>query len=326
MPLPQALLDRLKNRGIIRQEPSNEPHLDQEEEVIAEDYDEPIKSTGFTESFVGVTKGLVVTGCPNKYNIYHDCGDFCRKKWGSGKSTPSPGTTRKYQRLLKRYPLPEGWQDVWEPGIACYYFWNTSNDEVSWLPPTHPKAKVTVSAAKFRAMMRENDSDEDRSENEDDDDDHEEGDSDGDSDGKQASGTSSGSSSDIDSGSDSEPERKKPKASPRKGPSFFPAKAGPSSKGPFSDRQRPYDYGRDRGRGRGSGRAANKNDLDPMDPSSYSDTCPRGKWSDGLEVRGEAKSGVDPTAAGPLFQMRPYPNPGAVLRMNQQKPDDDDDD
>lgn len=38
----------------------------------------------------------------------------------------------------------------------------------------------------------------------------------------------------------------------------------------------------------------------------------RGSWSDGLAV--EAKSGVDTTASGPLFQMRPYPNPGAVLR------------
>lgn len=25
-----------------------------------------------------------------------------------------------------------------------------------------------------------------------------------------------------------------------------------------------------------------RNDLDPMDPSSYSDSCPRGRWSDGL--------------------------------------------
>lgn len=39
---------------------------------------------------------------------------------------------------------------------------------------------------------------------------------------------------------------------------------------------------------------------------------PRGSWSDGLTV--EAKSGVDTTASGPLFQMRPYPSPGAVLR------------
>lgn len=54
-----------------------------------------------------------------------------------------------------------------------------------------------------------------------------------------------------------------------------------------------------------------------MDPASYSNTCPRGKWSDGLENKADAKSGVDPTASGPLFQMRPYPAPGAILRMNK---------
>jgi polyglutamine-binding protein 1 len=55
------------------------------------------------------------------------------------------------------------------------------------------------------------------------------------------------------------------------------------------------------------------NELDPMDPSSYSDV-PRGKWSDGLE--GHTKTGVDDTASGPLFQMRPYPSPGQILKMN----------
>lgn len=29
------------------------------------------------------------------------------------------------------------------------------------------------------------------------------------------------------------------------------------------------------------------NDLDPMDPASYSENCPRGKWSDGLETKGD---------------------------------------
>lgn len=60
------------------------------------------------------------------------------------------------------------------------------------------------------------------------------------------------------------------------------------------------------------------NDLDPMDPASYSD-IPRGKWSDGLEKSSEAKTGVDTTASGPLFQMRPYPNPGAVLKLNAKR-------
>jgi len=55
--------------------------------------------------------------------------------------------------------------------------------------------------------------------------------------------------------------------------------------------------------------------LDPMDPAAYSDV-PRGTWSTGLPDQSTAKSGVDSTASGPLFQQRPYPNPGAILRAN----------
>uniref|UniRef100_A0A8C3V0G3 Polyglutamine-binding protein 1 n=1 Tax=Catharus ustulatus TaxID=91951 RepID=A0A8C3V0G3_CATUS len=58
-------------------------------------------------------------------------------------------------------------------------------------------------------------------------------------------------------------------------------------------------------------------ELDPMDPSAYSD-APRGSWSTGLPKRNEAKTGADTTAAGPLFQQRPYPSPGAVLRANAE--------
>ncbi|XP_041712353.1 polyglutamine-binding protein 1-like [Coregonus clupeaformis] len=69
-------------------------------------------------------------------------------------------------------------------------------------------------------------------------------------------------------------------------------------------------------------------EMDPMDPSAYSD-APKGNWSTGLPKRNEAKTGADTTAAGPLFQQRPYPSPGAVLRANaanKKPPSDDDDD
>ncbi|KAK9819918.1 hypothetical protein WJX72_003950 [[Myrmecia] bisecta] len=56
-------------------------------------------------------------------------------------------------------------------------------------------------------------------------------------------------------------------------------------------------------------------DLDPMDPAAYSD-APRGGWSTGLE--GVQPRAADTTASGPLFQSRPYPAPGAVLRANQK--------
>eukprot|EP00887_Chlorella_sp_A99_P002218 scaffold21.g2218.t1 len=68
------------------------------------------------------------------------------------------------------------------------------------------------------------------------------------------------------------------------------------------------------GRGRGRGRPKS-DDLDPMDPSSYSD-APRGGWSAGLATGGPRAA--DTTAGGPLFQQRPYPSPGAVLRANKK--------
>ncbi|KAE8725185.1 hypothetical protein F3Y22_tig00009009pilonHSYRG00207 [Hibiscus syriacus] len=56
-------------------------------------------------------------------------------------------------------------------------------------------------------------------------------------------------------------------------------------------------------------------ELDPMDPSSYSD-APRGGWIVGM--KGVQPRAADTTATGPLFQQRPYPSPGAVLRKNAE--------
>ena len=65
-------------------------------------------------------------------------------------------------------------------------------------------------------------------------------------------------------------------------------------------------------------RANKDNDaFDPMDPSSYSD-APKGKWNSGMKKSDDAKTGVDSTANGPLFQQRPYPSPGEVLSRNKK--------
>lgn len=50
-----------------------------------------------------------------------------------------------------------------------------------------------------------------------------------------------------------------------------------------------------------------------MDPAAYGD-APVGSWASGLTS--DAKTGADVTASGPLFQQRPYPAPGAILRKN----------
>ncbi|KAL3700471.1 hypothetical protein R1sor_018493 [Riccia sorocarpa] len=56
-------------------------------------------------------------------------------------------------------------------------------------------------------------------------------------------------------------------------------------------------------------------ELDPMDPSSYSD-APRGGW--GVGLKSQLPRAADTTATGSLFQQRPYPSPGAVLRRNAE--------
>ena len=49
--------------------------------------------------------------------------------------------------------------------------------------------------------------------------------------------------------------------------------------------------------------------VDPLDPCGKSG----GKWVDGQD--GSVGKMADSTASGPLWQQRPYPAPGSVLRM-----------
>lgn len=120
MPLPAALLERLKKRGIVQ------PKDQEEEEVIAEDHDSSTSESDSDEergdgSSTNTLKRRyksvqTVIGCPNKVNIYHDCTEYCEERYGKGDEVPSLRTERKYRNLLKRFPLPLDWLDVWEPG------------------------------------------------------------------------------------------------------------------------------------------------------------------------------------------------------------------
>ncbi|GLC37825.1 hypothetical protein PLESTB_001480500 [Pleodorina starrii] len=80
----------------------------------------------------------------------------------------------------------------------------------------------------------------------------------------------------------------------------------------IQEQQRLRNEARGRGAKRGPGQ---EEELDPMDPAAYSD-APRGSWSTGLE--GVQPTAADTTAGGPLFQSRPYPAPGSVLRANKK--------
>ncbi|XP_065829252.1 polyglutamine-binding protein 1-like [Oscarella lobularis] len=82
-----------------------------------------------------------------------------------------------------------------------------------------------------------------------------------------------------------------------------------------TQRPAPYSKSREQRDARKGKAKSGKDDLDPMDPASYADV-PRGDWASGLQDEGNVRTGADTTASGPLFQVRPYPSPGAVLRMN----------
>uniref|UniRef100_A0A1B6CRD3 Polyglutamine-binding protein 1 n=1 Tax=Clastoptera arizonana TaxID=38151 RepID=A0A1B6CRD3_9HEMI len=307
MPLPPALVAKLAKRGLvdsnktlitkgslaefstdsIKNNDKVEDKVGDEEEVIAEDYDDQNDISDHTlkndkriklsdelsddlSSDENYKKYKGHFGCPNKVNIYHDCTKFCEDHWKDGKRVPDKKYLRKKAAMLAKYPLPSHWKEIYDPGIGVHYYWEVDSDAVSWLPPSHPRAVITRPAAidrknRFKKVLEkenvESDSDE-LSESEEE-------------------------SNDEEDAVEKQREIKKFKLEVQE-------------------------------RTRAKGRTKLKtNNLDPMDPAAYSD-IPRGGWGDGLFKGNEAKTGVDVTASGPLYQMRPYPSPGAILKANAE--------
>ncbi|XP_041969930.1 polyglutamine-binding protein 1 [Aricia agestis] len=268
MPLPPALAARLAKRGLLKPNSNNSETPPVNEEIIAEDYDNKPEENNTKENFWEGIEGVNVDpikghkGCPNKSNIYHECSKYCVKTWKQGRIVPSDRCLELKAKVLELWPLPPGWEEVYDEGTGHFYFWNLHNNLVSWLPPSHPKAVPSESAAHLREerLLKEGDESDESSE-----------------------------------ASDQEvpQQHHKEKRRDRK------------------EKERENTHHRDKRKQR-----VKDNDLDPMDPASYSD-IPRGKWTAGLDVH--AKTGVDSTVSGPLYSMRPYPAPGAVLAANTKK-------
>ncbi|KAH8341912.1 uncharacterized protein PQBP1 [Drosophila kikkawai] len=178
MSLPAALLQRLKKRGLVTKQSGTTPISEAIEEIIAENYDDDDKGAPYApykeepepkrksveEQFwshrikerIGVNEshhGYKL--CPNKYNIWHKCSLYCVNKFNSTphSSQPSQEYLKRYKRLLRKYPLEAGWKDMYDKGCKAHYFYNSTTQKVSWLPPSHPKARVTHSAAVFRRQL-----------------------------------------------------------------------------------------------------------------------------------------------------------------------------
>lgn len=273
MPLPPALAARLAKRGILKVNANadtvgNQIPVQANEEIIAEDYDNKPDENNSKEHFWEGIEGVNVDpikghrGCPNKSNIYHECSNFCVKTWKQGKLVPNETYLENKKKALELWPLPLGWEEVYDEGTGQHYFWNVHNNLVSWLPPAHPQAVTTESAAHLREerLLKEGDESDDSSD-----------------------------------ASDQE----------------VPQQQVKEKRHDRREKNRELVHHRDKKRQR-----VKDNDLDPMDPASYSD-IPRGKWTSGLDTH--AKTGVDTTASGSLYQMRPYPAPGAILAANAQQ-------
>ncbi|XP_053680085.1 uncharacterized protein DDB_G0284459 [Anopheles nili] len=145
------------------------------EEIIAEDYDEYDQANPDTFEYASKKKSnpaldwtekmkqkmtkrygyQSVDGCQNKYNIHHLCSMYCVQRYGEVEFEIEKEYEKRVKRLLERYPLPKTWRKEYDIGCKAFYFYNKDTHIVSWLPPTHPDAKLTKSAKLLRRELME---------------------------------------------------------------------------------------------------------------------------------------------------------------------------
>lgn len=170
--------------------PEHEPETfhEGEEEIIAEDYSDENDEAGDSDSSENTThtqddrlveesqiskntdnsdahKGGAniapeplhesVMGCPNKYNVYHECSQYCLDNYSESESIGPTLEQRKHLAIiLKHYPMSNEWTIVYDPGVRTFYFWNILSDFVSWFPPGMG-GPIDMSANEIRRSYRE---------------------------------------------------------------------------------------------------------------------------------------------------------------------------
>lgn len=101
-----------------------------------------------------IAKGESVIGCPNKYNVYHTCTQYCMDNHGEPETTePTLEQRKQLASILKTYPLPDDWVVVFEPGVNTFYFWNILTNLVTWFPPSM-NVFPSLSANQIRKFMQ----------------------------------------------------------------------------------------------------------------------------------------------------------------------------
>ena len=88
----------------------------------------PIKYFAF--SSIEKIKFMGYPCCPNKWNVYHECSLFCQNNWSSRNKSTGPEIDSEYAEIHKnsveKYgPLPEDWQEKWDPGSGRHFYWCT---------------------------------------------------------------------------------------------------------------------------------------------------------------------------------------------------------
>lgn len=253
-------------------------------ETFAEDYSEEINPENYEyhskkrDNNVWTQKlkrrfkenSMGVKGCPNKYNVHHICTVYCLERWGEGLQRPPKAYRDRFNRLIERYPLPKNWVHVWDSGCESFYFWNQSTDEVSWLPPKHPKASIGPSAATLRGEREKPEE------------------------------------MQVD-----EEAIPLPSKSPPREEDKYQAPAPAAKKTKTRDLEKILRTKKGRRQF-----YENSDVIDPMDPASYGE-CGKGRWSAGLD--NDENTGVDTTVGSGLYQQRPYPAPGEVMKANKNK-------
>lgn len=118
----------LKSSGIGYGNFQSNPN-EEVEEVFAEDYDDLSHPTHLVAEVPQIVASVPTTteaeeedgeeeevlACPNKWNPHHQCVDYCRQRWGVRTFQPDPNMLRRRDRMLRKYPLPDNWQEVADP-------------------------------------------------------------------------------------------------------------------------------------------------------------------------------------------------------------------
>lgn len=293
--LPEYLKQRLKARGILKDDQSNVAHLRTDDKSEAK-LDQICKSNQLPPDWVEARD-------PNSGSSYYYNTKTGQTQWGH------PSELATYQQPTTFSPLPQDWQEALDDSTGQRYYYNTKTNMTQWERPNSTNQDVSLYGDRMANRQEAT----------------------GTGDhvplyGNKCTGCGGWGLGLVQlwgycnhctrvlnlpyqqcpTPSSNYQEIQNSAATSRDDPGkMIPGTRSnlkpPSGKGNRRDnRKRVY---------------SEDDELDPMDPSSYSD-APRGGWVVGL--KGVQPRAADTTATGPLFQQRPYPSPGAVLRKNAE--------